>query len=276
MFITRPVTFVVTVNNREVFESNFLASPIFGSPHPHQISVQEGFGSAAEAYNEALARSENDLIVFAHQDVIFPMPWLSQLQVALENLEEADPAWGVLGCYGRTRENEGRGNVYTSGLGILGEPFSHPIPVQTLDEIVLILRKSSGLRFDNTLPNFHMYGADICMAAAKHGMKSYAIPAFCIHNTVFNLVLPKEFYDCYKHVQLTWKEFLPIQTTCVRITRSGLPMHRRRLRELYLKYVLHKRVGATRAMDVQQLLDTVTRTQADSPEESPCQIWNKG
>ena len=259
--MSRRITLVAAVNSREILEKNLLASPCLQSPHPHQILVQEGFSSASKAYNDAIGKSRNDLIVFAHQDIILPNLWLDDLEKALAHLEASDPNWGVLGCYGETLENGGRGYIYSSGRGILGKPFELPAPINTLDEIVLILRKSSGLRFDDTLPSFHMYGADICMAAAKRGLRNYAISAFCIHNTVFNLVLPKEFYDCYKHVQRSRKEFLPIQTTCVRITRFGMPMYKRMLQEFYLRHIRHKRIEAGRESDARQLLEMVSTAQ---------------
>src|ERR1700726_1969951 len=97
---TKSITFVIAVNNKHVFESNFLASPCLNGAHSHQIIVQEGFSSASKAYNEAIDRSTNDVIVFAHQDILFPEPWLTDLQRALNSLETSDPQWGVLGCYG--------------------------------------------------------------------------------------------------------------------------------------------------------------------------------
>lgn len=197
----REFTFVVAVNNRDVFETHFLASPCLGAPHAHEVLVQEGFKSASQAYNDAIDRARNDFIVFVHQDVILPERWLDQLESSLDYLEENDPQWGVLGCYGETRSQGGRGYVYSSGLGIIGQASEHPMPVQTLDEIVLVLRKSSGLRFDGNLPHFHLYGTDICLRAEQLGRKNYALSAFCIHNTNQGYVLPKEFYECYWRIR---------------------------------------------------------------------------
>ena len=154
MLPIRPLTFVSAVSNREILSNNLLASPCLREPHRHQILLQEGYPSAAKAYNEAIDRSVNDFIVFAHQDIILPESWLSQFENAVRCLDQEDPNWGVLGCYGETRDDHGRGYIYSSGRGILGKPFERPEPVQTLDEIVLILRKSSGLRFDPTLPHY--------------------------------------------------------------------------------------------------------------------------
>lgn len=236
-----------------LLEANLLASPCLRECHPHEILIQEGFRSAATAYNDAMDRSSNDLIVFLHQDMILPDSWPEHLRSALEWLDAFDPNWGVLGCGGVDRKGQLWGHVYTSGEGILGRE-SHPILVQTLDEIVLILRKSSGLRFDERLPHFHFYGTDICLRAEQMGMKCYAISAFCIHNTHQSLVLPREFYESCRHIRRTWKQQLPIQTTCITITRFGFPIYIRRLRELYLTHVRRKTSGGSRSTDTQALL----------------------
>jgi glycosyl transferase family 2 len=251
---TKSITFVIAVNNKNVFKSNFLASPCLSGADSQQIIVQEGFSSAATAYNDAIDRSANDLIVFAHQDMIFPEFWLLDLQRALDSLQQTDAQWGVLGCYGETLDDNERGYIYSGGLGIMGKPMDRPAPVQTLDEIVLILRKSSGLRFDEGLPHFHFYGADICMAAAARGLKSYAISAFCIHNTQQNLILPKEFYQSYRHVKHRWKNALPIRTTCVTMTKFDSHMYKKRIRELYLRFIRRKEIGAFRVKDGRTLL----------------------
>jgi len=260
---------VVAVKTRAgILENNFLSSPCFRKPHPHQILIQEGYPSASGAYNDAINKSENDLIIFVHQDVILPEPWLPQLERALNYLEVDDPQWGVIGCYGETLDDNGRGYVYSSGRGILGKPFERPARIQTLDEIVLILRKSSGLWFDNTLPHFHLYGADICLRAERAGRRNYAISALCIHNTHQNLILADEFYECYWHLKRTWKEHLPIRTTCIWITRFDVPVYKRRFQEVYLRYVRRKEFGGTRTQNVQQLLKEVdAMVQAESAAE---------
>jgi hypothetical protein len=73
------------------------------------------------------------------------------------------------------------------------------------------------------------------MAAASRGMSSYAISAFCIHNSQLNLILPKEFYESYRYFKRKWRQALPIQTTCVRITRFDIDMYRRRIKEPFLR-----------------------------------------
>ena len=246
MYAHEPITFAVPVSDREIFEANFLASPFLRDENSYQILKQESFASASRAYNDAIERSANDLIVFVHQDVFFPKGWTAHLRRALGWLDERDPGWGVLGSWGARKGGGFAGHIYSTGLGVLGQSFDCPLPVQTLDEAVLVLRKSSGLRFDESLPHFHFYGTDICMIAAAKGMSSYAISAFCIHNTRQILVLPEEFYICYKHIKQSWKQCLPIETTCISITRYDFALYERKLRELYLKYCRRLQFGAAR------------------------------
>ena len=254
----RSVTFVVpSCGSSGILESNFLASPCLRGFHPHQVLVQRDFVSASKAYNDAIDQAANDLLVFAHQDVIFPEPWISQLERVVDCLDSEEPNWGVLGCYGVTGDGGYRGYVHSPLNGIMGRPFERPAPIQTLDEMVLVLRKSSGLRFDERLPHFHLYGTDICLRAAQMGMKSYAISAFCIHNANHYLVLPEEFYECCRHIKRVWKDYLPIYTSCVSISRFNIPLYRRRFGEAYLRYIRRQALLAPRAKNVSDLLDQV-------------------
>jgi hypothetical protein len=253
MSSTTNITFVAAVNNRELLKTNLLASPCLRDAHGHQVIVQENFSSAAKAYNDAIRSSVNDLIVFCHQDIVFPEYWLPQLQDTLDWLRVNDPEWGVLGCYGKTGDGRGWGHLYSSGRGVIGSPLGHPVRIQTLDEIVLILRTSSGLQFNEYLTNFHLYGADICLTAAERGMNSYAIPGFCIHNTRQSLVLPGEFYKCCKEFRRVWRHRLPIHSPTITINASNLPVWTRRVKEVWLR-IRGKTLGASREADVQSLL----------------------
>jgi len=196
-------------------------------------------------------------MVFVHQDVWLPEPWLAQLERALDQLKVVDPNWGVLGCWGASPGEGCRGFIYSNGLGILGSPFVQPVPVQTLDEIVLILRKSSGLRFDERLPSFHLHGSDICLAAARKAMTSYVIPAFCVHNNNPYAALPKEFYECCRVLKQKWKAELPIETPCVKITRFNAPLRLRRLKEAYFRHIGRRKHEVSRAQNVPSLLREV-------------------
>ncbi len=240
------VTFVVPVSDNGIYEENFLASPLFSEIHQHQILAIQNAPSATKLYNWAIDKSTNDIIIFVHQDMLFPKSWLRNLRNALEYLKETDPQWGVLGCWGLTEDEMPHGYLYCSGNGIvLGQQFDHPTVIRTLDEIVLIIRKSSGLYFDDTLPYFHFYGTDICMAAADRGMKCYAISNFCFHNSNQTVLYPKEFLKGYFHIKAHWRKYLPIRTSCTKIDRFNYRLYKSYIIQL-LKYPFLKKAGKIR------------------------------
>ena len=235
---------VAAVNDEPVLQSNLGSSPIVNE-EGFPLIVEQGYLSAGKAYNAGMSHSSAEIVVFSHQDVYFPEDWLRSLKRALVWLKEHDPYWGVLGCFGVTPAGHHVGHVYSSGMRrILGKSFSVPEEVRTLDEVVLILRKSSGLRFNDELPFFHFYGTDICMSAQAGNLNCYAIPAFCIHNSNPVIQLPKEFCTAYRYIKRRWRESLPIETTCITVSRWDSELRKRRLQDLIRKVAGRRSDGA--------------------------------
>ena len=225
-------TVVAAVNNRRILEGNLLLSPAIADGRECNIVIKEGFASASLAYNSAIDEAQSDVLVFVHQDVYLPEHWFDEVANAIRALEDDGVRWGVLGCFGSRRDaNGGLGRVFTTGRGLHGNVIHCPEPVETLDEIVLITRKSSGPMFDPNLPHFHMYGVDLCLQARSRGMTNYAIPAFCVHNTNQLVKLPAEFYICYGYIKRKWGRYLPIHTSCMAVTRFEMERREKQARD---------------------------------------------
>jgi hypothetical protein len=94
-----------------------------------------------------------------------------------------------------------------------------PARVATLDELLLVVRRDSPLRFDPAL-GFHLYGADICLQAAERGLAVVAIGALCHHNSR-SIGLPAAFYRSAEVFAGKWSHRLPVATPCVIIGRGG-------------------------------------------------------
>ena len=261
------MTIVAAVNNRQVLMENLLQSPALGG-NRFQLLIKENFASASLAYNSAIDDAENDILVFVHQDIYLPEGWFAKVEAAVRRLDRAGMNWGVLGCFGSRRNaDDGLGRVYTTGLGVHGKAILNPEPVETLDEIVLIIRKSSGLQFDRYLPHFHMYGVDLCLSARSKGFTNFAIPAFCIHNT-YQTALPREFWSCYWYVKRKWADFLPIYTSCVTISRFDTDLRKKQVRELIGLAVGKGRPPVARLSDPQRLMDALLGTSGSEPRHS--------
>jgi len=235
-------TVVAAVNNDLVLKDCLLRSPEVRAVR--EIIIRWGCPSAGHAYNSGLRAAESEIVVFAHQDVFFPDGWFKSVAQTIAAISTKDPHWGVLGVYGVSRSGEGIGHLYSTGLQrVLGRPFAEPVEVGSLDEVVLIVRRSAGLQFDEALPGFHLYGTDICLEARRKGLKCYAISAFCIHNSNGLAMLPLAYSKALLFMRRKWRTQLPVFTPCVAITRWGMPLARHYAESL-AGFVSRRRVGS--------------------------------
>lgn len=259
---------VVAVNDDSVLHSTLLASPAIDSRC--QVILKRGFKAATVAYNAGLSEAKAEIVVLAHQDVYLPADWRDNFEHALAQLALHDPHWGVLGVFGvTTPTKELSGYCYSTGLrATLGKPFDHPIPAESVDELLLVVRRSSGLRFDDNLQGFHLYGADICLQARKQGMTSYIIPAFCIHNSNGLKRLPVDFWRAYFFLHKKWRAELPIATCCTTITRWGGPALHKVVVDIRDAVLKSRKVG-TRVSDVAALYRIMSRETRVGCEADP-------
>lgn len=252
------LTIAVAVNDVDTLQRNLLLSPSVLGNDTNQIIIKKDYPSASLAYNAAIEEAENDLIIFIHQDMYLPEGWFLDLSHSLSYLQRERISWGVLGCFGVNKfAEDGLGQIYMTGLGQIGRRIMKPEPIETLDEIVLIIRKSSGLRFDPSLPYFHLYGTDLCMSARDNGLASYAFQGFCIHNTNQLLRLPNEYYQCYDYLKKKWNKYLPIYTSCIKISRFNEQMYSRKIRELCRKALGVRRLPKLRVDDPRKIVGDV-------------------
>lgn len=209
--------------HQQVLESTLLKSPEVRTRC--ELIIKRDRASAAEAYNAAISEASGDILIFCHSDVYLPERWLDSLSSIVSRLHEVDPNWGVLGAAGITSTGRFGGHLYSTGLrSILGEHFYEPLETASLDELLLVVRRSSGLKFDEGLQGFHLYGTDICMESRKQGMRNYIIPAFCVHNSIGVRYLSRDFWRAYFYMRKKWWSELPLRTCCTTITRSGWPV----------------------------------------------------
>lgn len=218
---------VSAVNDEKVLKRCLLRSPDLQMEESVQLLFQRGYENASGAYNAAMAQAKGEAVIFIHQDVYLPAGWFGEVRKAIEKLTLTNPHWGVLGVYGVTNAGRYCGRLYcNANQCVLGQPIREPVEVDTLDEVVLILRKDSGLKFDSGLKGFHLYGTDICLAARREELKIYVVPGFCIHNANGYGMFPRSFWQAYFYMRRKWKSCLPIKTPCIEIERSLWPVLR--------------------------------------------------
>jgi hypothetical protein len=245
--------FVVAVNDEETLESNFARSPILRDASM-RVHFQRGYRCAAAAYNAGLNAATNEFVVFAHQDVYLPSSWRKAILIAIDQVSSRDPTWAVLGLFGATAEGQHVGHVWSTGLNrLLGQQFLQPIAVHSIDELLIIVRRSSTIRFDECLPGFHLYGTDIVQTALSANRTAYTVCAPVIHNSRPILYLPSEYLSAYEYLRCKWSARLPIQNCISPIVDKRLP----RLRNLVRHRIGKWRYGHIARNQLDRKLDCV-------------------
>lgn len=177
-----------------------------------RLRTYVGYETAGSAYNRALDEATADYLVLAHQDVYLPDGALTRLRDEIAKLNALDPSWAVAGPIGLDTQNELRGQVWSSALKrVIGERLATPVRSICLDELLLVVRRASGVRFDEQLPGFHMYGVDIIHIARSHAMNSYVIDLPVVHHSSPVITLSGGYDRAYRYIRSKWRRSLPIR-----------------------------------------------------------------
>lgn len=207
-----------------ILQANLARSPCLADIPLH---VERNAPSAAAAYNRALDATDAEVVIFAHHDVYLPPGWDRLLAARLAEVEALDPDWALYGTFGVALDAAHIGPVWSSSLGqIVGRVPLAPVEVQSFDELLIILRRSSGLRFDEDLAGWHFYGTDIVTQARARGLRAWAGALPCIHNDRFHDALGPDFAAAYKAMRRKWRGRLPLRSPITKISRSGLHLIR--------------------------------------------------
>lgn len=220
---------VVASNDEACLERNLMTSPLVRAGVP--VHVERGAPSASAAYNRGLAATSAPLVIFAHQDVWFPPGWEARLVRALDHLDRHAPNWALVAPFGMSAKGQHLGDVWSTSLGRrVGAAVTEPTQVQSFDELAFVLRRDTGLRFDEALPLWHFYGTDIVQAALASGRGAYVINAPVIHNDGFKARLGDDFTQGYNFIRRKWRARLPIRSPILWVTRTNYPLWRYRMK----------------------------------------------
>jgi hypothetical protein len=212
--------FFVATNNLDTLNSCFLSSPY---TRKGKLSVYDNT-SVHQALPVVMNRLAEDYIknnqverwlVFCHHDFILKQ----DLQPILAG-KNVNAIYGVIG--GRTSTGNLLGKIMQRDGSSIGDVLSGPEPVQTLDEMCLIVHSSlfrRGLRFDNCF-KFHFYGADLCMQAYVLGFDVYALQVDCQHKsrTIRGDVTSDAYREQLRFFADKWRLHLPVKTSTRMVT----------------------------------------------------------
>jgi SAM-dependent methyltransferase len=216
-----PLSFVVCVTDEASLHANLLSSPCLGPDTPHEVLLARSCPNAAVGLNEGIAHARHAIVVCLHEDVYLPRGWPQRFLAQYRRAEAAFGRIGVAGVYGVFQEGTrtvAAGRVVDRDR-LLAPGGTCPARVETLDDLLLAVPRETPLRFDPTL-GFHLYGADLCLAARQGGLAVAAVDAPCFHHSR-SAGLPESFWVSANRFKAKWCQRLPVVTPCVRIDQDG-------------------------------------------------------
>jgi hypothetical protein len=195
------------------------------------LKTYEGFATAGTAYNKALDECDAPWLLLAHQDVYLPTGFAARINATLDQLSQTTPEWAVAGVVGGTNSGAVIGKVWCSGNSRLIEGTADlPARAATLDELIIIIRRDSGLHFDEKLPSFHLYAADIILTAQAAGRSTWVVDAPVVHHSRPVVNLGGGYAQAWNYMRHKWRAQLPVPNLVCPITQSRLTLWEKDLR----------------------------------------------
>lgn len=232
-----PVSIVCVYNDPVVFETCLGRSVADGrssAPDTELVAIDNRgnpFTTAGAALNHGATAARNDVVVFVHQDVVLH---------SLVALEEAaailmsDHRIGILGAVGIDARHTIVGRIRDRVVPI-GDPAGHPRDVDSLDEVLFMIRREQVLAeplSEHRLLAWHAYGVEYCARMRHTGRRAVALDIPLTHNSLTTNL--KDLDLAHRHVGDSYPDLLPMRTTCGTIWREAEPglfaRQRRRVR----------------------------------------------
>jgi len=181
------VSFVCHWNDKKVLDKCFQRS--VPANRDDEILLLDGYDSMSKAYYDAEQKSKHDVVVFSHQDVMFPRGWRKRLEKQILLVEKQDQNWGLIGVVGGApiRIDNNRiacipvGNV-TDKNAAYKHWLSAPLPCRAgwIDSCVAIKKKIKP-KFDRKIMGWHGVIEDLCYAM-YHANRSVWVANLPIHH----------------------------------------------------------------------------------------------
>ncbi len=142
------------------------------------------YTSARQAYNSAAKDAKGEYLMFLHPDIRF----LDKMSLC-DILNQVDRLtdFGVAGIAGAKKSAKKKRDIYSnifhgSEKKRVGIEINQPVPVQTLDECLFIIKNKYFQRnpFSHR-DGWHLYSVEYCLDALRNGRVNYVIPSRVWH-----------------------------------------------------------------------------------------------
>ncbi|WP_161962279.1 glycosyltransferase [Nocardioides speluncae] len=174
-------------------------------------NTAQAFTSAGAALNHGARRAQHDVVVFVHQDV-----YLHSIDRLIEiaQLMTDDGPWGLLGASGVTASGGVVGRLRDK-VQLLGSDAPAPVAVDSLDEVLFMIRRSQVLAeplSEDAELAWHAYGIEYGLRMKALGRDVGAVNLAVTHNSLtINLA---RLDVAHARVAALHPSAVPVRTTC--------------------------------------------------------------
>ncbi|MBY0245278.1 MAG: hypothetical protein K2Q03_07490 [Sphingobacteriaceae bacterium] len=176
---------------------------------------------AYQGLNIFLKQAKGKYVILCHQDILIHDHDKNHLLARINEIEIADPKWGILANAGGVNI-KWIGTQITTGGGVVIKEKRLPLRVKTVDENFMLIKNGTNIALSNNLSGFHLYGTDICLIAEILGFNAYIIDFNLIHKSDGNM--DESFFKCRKKLIEKYRFAFRtrfMSTTCTRFCISG-------------------------------------------------------
>lgn len=221
------VTVICCYNRKEDLDKMLISSLQKQTMQYELILVDNSkreYTSAAAALNDGAKRANGDILVFAHQDVVFRNK--EALSKMIERFRTIAQIGDIVGVAGAIAHNKQKVVVQGTGFNtLISSSFEDDYKeVESIDECVIIMHKEAWQThpFDvGACPSWHFYGVEVSYYARLHGHKAYVVNADVLHESLGNL--NDLFYKSLITFRKKYKYYYQyIVTTCIYIDINPL------------------------------------------------------
>lgn len=190
---------ITLVNDLTLYENNTEKSLVNNISKDFELKPVVTSDSAAYGLNAGIAGSKGKIIICCHQDILFDADFL----VRVDRYIKRFPEFGIFGLAGITEAETAVGSIrFPDGTQYTNSPESGAI---CIDELCMIFRRDSGLKFDELFTGFHFYGADLSLQSMWAGLDNICIDAGAIHLSRYgDNINKKDYFTGLKRLRDKW------------------------------------------------------------------------
>ncbi len=215
-------TVATLINNPAQYQAMRASFEAHGfTPQSVEFLAAHNPKSAYSALNDLLNEARGRYVILCHQDIRLIGDDRAALEARLRDLDQRDPSWALAGNSGAVAV--GRMTIrITDPHGRDQRHGTLPARVMSLDENFIVVRRAARIGFSRNLDGFHLYGADICLAADMMGHSAYVIDFHLEHLSGGRK--DASFTTAVTQFRAKWSKALRprwLQTPCTLMSLSG-------------------------------------------------------